>query len=77
MRQQDSTTMRLKFIWLMQEKEYSVYTRLSLSLHIANLKTREQGDEMVKELMTMVEKGTPEAEFRKFAQEKYGVTMVG
>ena len=66
--------MRLKLTSLMQEQKCSVYTRLSLSLHITNLE-KEQGDEMVKHLIEMIERGTTEQEIRKIAQEKYGVAF--
>lgn len=76
MTEHESTAMRINFTRLMQDREYSVSTRLSLSIHIRKL-GREPGDKIVKELMSMVESGILEQEFRNLAQEKYGITMLG
>jgi hypothetical protein len=59
----------------MQEQEYSAHIRLSLVLHIACLNA-DQGDEMVKDLIEIIESGTTEAEFWNTVHEKYGITMV-
>ena len=77
MDQQDSTMMRIKFTRLMQEQKFSTYTRLSIIHHIADIEKREPGDKMVTDLIEMIENGTTEQEFRRVAQEKYGVTMLG
>ncbi len=74
MKQQDSTLMRLKLTKLLQEKKISTFTRLSITLHIAKLETKE-GDKMVSELLSMIENGAKESEIRKIAQEKYQVKI--
>ena len=77
MTQEESTEMRLNFTFLMRKKNYSAYTSFSIVIHIANLEERETGDKIVQELMSLVEGGMPEQEFRKLAQEKYGIPMLG
>ena len=75
MNQHNSTSMRLKLLVLMQEQKFSVYTRLSIILHISKLKT-EQGDNMVKQLIQMIESGEDEKAIVQIAKVKYNVQML-
>lgn len=76
MEKQDSIAMRTKLLILMQKQKFSTYTRLSIILHIANLKPREQGDNMVEDLIALIESGTTEQLFRNHTEGKYGVQML-